>query len=199
MNRTISGALLAALSLFSGAARAAAPAAREPLSIREPGWKGSTPGKVTAEYREALAGLQAIAASHPEGAPMRVSAPVPCVLRLERGHDVAAFGDASKGFLHQVTWIDLAAATQVEAQAFGRRPSARPSMAATCAWLTGAAGFALSTEVVALAGKAGALRRNELTDEEQPRLCVASEVEPEELAKPLKALVQACGGGSPGR
>lgn len=199
MNRTIPGALLAALSLFPGAARAAAPAAREPLSIREPGWKGGAPSMVTAEYRDALGALQAIARSHPEGAPMRVSSPVPCVLRLERGHEAGAFRDASKGFLHQVTWIDLSKGAQVEAQAFGRKAGAGPAMAATCAWLTGAPGFALSTEVVALAGKPGALRRNELTDEEQPRLCVGNEVEPVGLAKPLKALLQACGGGQPGR
>ena len=67
-------------------------------------------------------------------------------------------------------------------------------MAATCAWLSGDPGLALSTEVVALAGKPTANRRSELAAEEQPRLCVGGEVEPGQLETPLRAFVAACGG-----
>lgn len=173
----------------------AAPPGRDPLSVAEPPWKGAPEALVTGGYREALAALQGLAKAHPEGAPLEISSPAPCILRVGRG-DPATFGDVSKGFLLQITWIDLTRSPQVNAQAFGRKGGVGPALAATCAWLTGAPGLAVSTEVVALAGKPSVLRRSDHRAEEQPRLCLGGEVEPEALAQPLRALASACGASS---
>ncbi len=186
-------ALLAALLTSVGVARAAPPA-RDPVTLREPSWKGGAPALVTPEYREALAKLQAIAASHPQGVRLQVSSPAPCVLRLTRGDDVASFTDAGSGFLHQVTWVDLAKSAELGAKAFGRKPGTGPAFPATCAWLAGAAGLAVSTEVFAPKGSVTPVRRIELAPEEQPRICVGNEVEPEAVAAPLRTLVTLCGG-----
>ena len=186
-------ALLALLLASTPVARAATPT-REPITIREPSLKGGSTALVTPEYREAVEKLQGIAARHPQGAPLRVASPAPCVLRLSRGNDVPAYTDAGHGFLHQVTWVDLSRSAQLGAEAFGRNRGSAPSMLATCAWLSGPPGLAVSTEVIALKGEVTPMRRIELAPEERPRICVGNEVEPEEVAAPLRRLVTLCGG-----
>src|SRR5512140_260502 len=100
----------ALIALIAASTALAATSGREPLALKEPAWKGSGPDAVTPDYREALAMLQAIASEGADGPPLRVTSPSPCVLRLERGDDVARFADEGRAFLHQVTWIDLARA-----------------------------------------------------------------------------------------
>lgn len=194
MIRTLPAAALVASAALAAVAGAAPPPGRPALTLREPGWKGGAPSLVTPAYTAALARLQELAASHPEGVPLRVTSPAPCVLRLARGNDLAAYADATRGFLHQVTWIDLSKGTALDAQAFGRKQGTGPAMVATCAWLAGAPGFAVSTQVVALAGKPAALRQEELAPEEQPRLCLGNELEPVQLSAPLRELISICGG-----
>lgn len=185
-------AALVLLSLPITTVFAAPPLERPPLKVEEPPWKGAPEALVTGGYREALAALQGLAKAHPEGAALEITSPAPCILRVARG-DPAAFADVSRGFLLQITWIDLMRSRQLDAQAFGRKGGIGPALAATCAWFTGAPGLAVSTEVVALAGRPSVLRRTDHRSEEQPRLCLGGEVEPEALAKPLRALATACG------
>lgn len=186
--------LLAILSAAPNQGAVAAPRARGPLTIREPSWKGAAPSVVDDEYRQALAKLRALAGSKPAGAPLRITSPAPCVLRLERGDELASVFDSTRRFLHQVTWIDLRRGARLGAQAFGRNAGAGPALVATCAWLTGSPGLALSTEFFFLEGSREPVRRTVLVAEEQPRVCVANDVEPEDVAAPLRRLVKICGG-----
>jgi hypothetical protein len=186
--------LLAILSAAPTQGDVAAPRARGPLTIREPSWKGAVPSVVNDEYRQALAKLQALAGGKPAGAPLRITSPAPCVLRLERGDELASVVDATRRFLHQVTWIDLRRGARLGARAFGRNAGAAPALVATCAWLTGSPDLALSTEFFFLEGSREPVRRTVLGAEEQPRICVANEVEPEDVAAPLRRLVTICGG-----
>lgn len=172
----------------------AAPPLRKPLTLQEPAWTGAARAVVTAEYRSLIARLQKLANDHQAGVPLRVSSSRPCILRLERGQELGAFVDASRGFLHQITWIDLRRGARLGAQAFGRSPGAGPAMSATCAWLEGGPGLAVSTEIIALKGADEPVQARVLLPEEYPRVCVANDVEPEEVAAPLRRLVKICGG-----
>jgi hypothetical protein len=189
-----SRALLVALFVALPSTGAASPPARRALTIEEPAWKGAPRALLTPEYRESTARLQALARDHVEGLPLRVSSPQPCILRLERGDSAATFVDARRGFLHQVTWIDLRLGARLGAQAFGRNPGMGPAMLATCAWLEGKPGLAVSTEIIALPQDDEPVRRMVLAAEEHPRFCVANDVEPQEVAAPIRRLVRICGG-----
>jgi hypothetical protein len=152
---------------------------------------------VTPAYREALSRLQALASDHPEGVPLRITSPAPCLIRLERGHEARAFADASRAFFQQVTWVDLSRVATQTAEAFGREAGAGPAVAATCAWMTGLPGMAVSSDVVALKESLAPVRRSELSPEEQPRLCLSNDLAAETLAEPIRQLVSICAARDP--
>lgn len=166
------------------------------FGIREPDWKGDVPANGSPTYEDSLAAVQALLERHPGGVPDRLTTAAPCVLRLVGADDLAARApNPSIGLLYQSTWIDLRQVTGIAAEAFGRDPKKGvPTMAATCAFLRGAPGFARWTEAFTLPGQADPVHRAELEDEPAPRICVANDVEPDDLAKPLRQLATLCGG-----